>query len=82
MDVKGEVTHKEGILFFSSSDEEIDNTQSNILFFDNYKMVDKTLLHKLFSLQIDWFATILYLSMNINIITAFSVTLIKASDCN
>lgn len=27
-----------------------------ILFFDNYKMVDKTLLHKLFSLQIDWFA--------------------------
>lgn len=50
MDVKGEVTHKEGILFFSSSDEEIDNTQSYILFFDNYKMVDKTLLHKLFSL--------------------------------
>lgn len=31
-------------------------TQSYILFFDNYKMVDKTLLHKLFSLQIDWFA--------------------------
>lgn len=56
MDVKGEVTHEEGILFFSSSDEEIDNTQSYILFFDNYKMVDKTLLYKLFSLQIDWFA--------------------------
>lgn len=43
MDVKGEVTHKEGILFFSSSDEEIYNTRSYILFFDNYKMVDKTL---------------------------------------
>lgn len=56
MDVKGKVTHKEGILFFSSSDEEIDNTRSYILFFDNYKMVDKTLLYKLFSLQIDWFA--------------------------
>lgn len=56
MDVKGEVSHKEGILFFSSSDEEIDNTRSYILFFDNYTMVDKTLLHKLFSLQIDWFA--------------------------
>lgn len=72
MDVKGEVTHKEGTLFFSSS---------YILFFDNYKMVDKTLLHKLFSLQIDWFADNI-ISININIITAFSVTLIKASDCN
>lgn len=81
MDVKGEVTHKEGTLFFSSSDEEIDSMQSYILFFDSYKMVDKTLLHKLFSLQIDWFADNI-ISININIITAFSVTLIKASDCN
>lgn len=32
MDVKGEVTHKEGILFFSSSDEEIYNTRSCIHF--------------------------------------------------
>lgn len=40
-----------------------------------------TLLHKLFSLQIDWFADNI-ISININIITAFSVTLIKASDCN
>lgn len=50
MDVKGEVIYKEGILFFFSLDEEIDNIQLNILFFDNYKMVDKILLYKLFSL--------------------------------
>lgn len=78
MDVKGEVTHKEGILFFSSSDEEIDNTQSYI--FTRWLIrlcCTNCLVYKLIGLL-----TILYLSMNINIITAFSVALIKASDCN
>lgn len=50
MDVKGEVIYKESILFFFSLDEEIYNIWLYILFFDNYKMVDKILLYKLFSL--------------------------------
>lgn len=78
MDVKGEVTHKEGILFFSSSD-----THGHTFYFLTITRwlirlcCTNCLVYKLIGLL-----TILYLSMNINIITAFSVALIKASDCN
>lgn len=78
MDVKGEVIYKEGILFFFSLDEEIDNIQLYI--FTRWLIrlcCINCLVYKLIGLLI-----ILYLLMNINIIIVFSVILIKVSDCN
>lgn len=63
MDVKGEVTHKEGTLFFSSSDEEIDSSHTFYFLTITRWLIrpccTNCLVYKLISLL-----TILYLSIS------------------